>query len=888
MGSTWPLTARSALFDRIGRTYARGDTGGVVLTGAAGVGKTRLGEELLSAAAGRPTARAVGHPATRQIPLGALAHLLPSDVSRELGTGDDDRSALFHRARSHLADRPDGRRLLLLVDDIDHLDGTSLALLLPLTIERQVFLVATIRAGSPLPAVVASLLKDGHLTIETVPVLSVDEVGTLLHRVLDGPIDTDAVARLAEVSGGNLQVLREIVLRSQEQEMLVLDRGVWRLRGMPRSAGLDELIGAHLAELDEPELAALEALAVAGTLGLADLEGLAGPEVTASLDRRGLLRVTTDERRTRVWVSHPIYGEILRQQMTVLRTRQVQRELADRFEANGARRRDDLTQLALWRLEAGGSVEVDVLLNAGRLAVLGRDADQARRFARAAGDGGRAHDAALIALEAAVLDSDAEEIEEIVASVWDDATLPQSSRAQLARRLANARFWQGDLDGALQALGDAEARLDDPVPAATVRAQRALLLANNGRPHEALDIVDAVGTIADPRVRVDLAVARSIGCIAMGRFSEAIEVARAGADTQSQLPAWQRRRGMASHVLNEAHALAYSGRYQAAREVIEGAIEGAQQARARAALVWFEVVLGEIDRDSGRGHEAIRHFTAAADLAPDAGQDAALVWALVGIAQGHLLLGDGPAAGAALERADAHTSPLATSGTTRERARAWLLACNGDLAGARDLLVPIAEASREVGLWNFECGVVHDLVRFGDPEAAVGRLGELEEIVEGPYVQALAAHARAAVAQDAALYTEAVDRLADLPCLVLAAEASLELADLHRRAGATRDAAAAVRRAVVLVETAGGARTPGLLRGDAVEPLSSREREVALLAAGGMASKEIAERLYVSKRTIDTHLGSIYRKLGVSGRAQLGAALDPVTGADGAGGSPGG
>ncbi len=888
MAPSWPLTARSALFDRIGRTYARGDVGGVVLTGAAGVGKTRLGEELLLAAAGRPTARVVGHPATQQIPLGALAHLLPADLGQELGGGDDDRSALFHRARSHLADRPDRRRLLLLVDDVDQLDATSLALLLPLTIERRVFLVATLRSGSAMPAVVASLLKEGHLTIETIPVLSVDEVSTLLHRVLDGPVDTDAVDRLAALSGGNLQVLRELVLRSLEQDRLVLEQGGWRLLGLPRSAGLDELVGAHLAELDEAELRGLEALAVAGVLGLADLEALVGAEAAATLDRRGLLRVTTEERRARVGVSHPIYGEILRQQMTVLRTRQLQRALADRLEEHGARRRDDITHLALWRLEAGGTVDVDALVDAGRLAVLGRDADQARRFARAASDGGRPFDGALIALEAAVLDGDAGEIEQIVASVWSEASLPQTSRSHLARRLANARFWQGDLDGALRALADAEPLLDEPVPAATVRAQHALLLANNGRPRDALRIVDAVGAADDARVRVDLATARSIGYLSMGRFTDAIDAAREGARTQARLPAWQRRRGMASHVVNEAHALTYSGRYQAARDLIEAAVPGAQQARAQAALVWFEVVLGEIERDSGRGREAVRHFSTAADLATDAGQDAALVWALVGIAQGHLLLGDGPAAEEALARADAHTSPVATSWSTRERARAWLLAGKGDLAGARRLIAEVAEASRDEELWNFECGVVHDLVRFGDPGAAVERLGELEQIVEGPYIEVLAAHGRAAVARDVARYEEVVDRFEALPCFVLGAEASMELADLHRRAGRSREAAGAVRRAVRLAEAAGGAGTPGLLRGAAVEPLSEREREVALLAAGGMASRDIADQLFLSKRTIDSHLSSAYRKLGVSGRAELRAALDPVPGDDGAGAPPAG
>ena len=56
---------------------------GVVLTGPAGVGKTRLGDELLVAAAGKPTARAVGHVATRRIHLGAFAQLLGAGALRQ-------------------------------------------------------------------------------------------------------------------------------------------------------------------------------------------------------------------------------------------------------------------------------------------------------------------------------------------------------------------------------------------------------------------------------------------------------------------------------------------------------------------------------------------------------------------------------------------------------------------------------------------------------------------------------------------------------------------------------------------------------------------------------------------------------------------------------------
>ena len=46
------------------------------------------------------------------------------------------------------------------------------------------------------------------------------------------------------------------------------------------------------------------------------------------------------------------------------------------------------------------------------------------------------------------------------------------------------------------------------------------------------------------------------------------------------------------------------------------------------------------------------------------------------------------------------------------------------------------------------------------------------------------------------------------------------------------------------------------------EPLSTREREVLLLAAKGLSSKEVARRLFISERTVQTHLASIYDKLG--------------------------
>ena len=51
--------------------------------------------------------------------------------------------------------------------------------------------------------------------------------------------------------------------------------------------------------------------------------------------------------------------------------------------------------------------------------------------------------------------------------------------------------------------------------------------------------------------------------------------------------------------------------------------------------------------------------------------------------------------------------------------------------------------------------------------------------------------------------------------------------------------------------------------------LTAREREVARLAASGRSAKEIADELFVSERTIETHLTRIYAKLGVTGKVDL-------------------
>ena len=57
------------------------------------------------------------------------------------------------------------------------------------------------------------------------------------------------------------------------------------------------------------------------------------------------------------------------------------------------------------------------------------------------------------------------------------------------------------------------------------------------------------------------------------------------------------------------------------------------------------------------------------------------------------------------------------------------------------------------------------------------------------------------------------------------------------------------------------------------EPLTSQETRVAILAAQGMSNKEIGAALFLSPKTVERHLGNVFRKRGVRSRTELAAAL---------------
>jgi DNA-binding CsgD family transcriptional regulator len=203
------------------------------------------------------------------------------------------------------------------------------------------------------------------------------------------------------------------------------------------------------------------------------------------------------------------------------------------------------------------------------------------------------------------------------------------------------------------------------------------------------------------------------------------------------------------------------------------------------------------------------------------------------------------------------------------RARAWTAHLERRPGRAKRLLLDAAVEARDTGQHSLESAALHDLVRMGAPGQAVARLAELAKHVDGEFAAARAEHARALEASDAAGLESVAETFEQIGALLTATEAASEAARLHQEAGRLRLATRSAVRARQLHDRCEGARPGSLPWAASIEPLTRREREIALLAAEGLTSPAIGDRLSLSVRTVDNHLRHAYTKLGISGRHEL-------------------
>jgi DNA-binding CsgD family transcriptional regulator len=134
---------------------------------------------------------------------------------------------------------------------------------------------------------------------------------------------------------------------------------------------------------------------------------------------------------------------------------------------------------------------------------------------------------------------------------------------------------------------------------------------------------------------------------------------------------------------------------------------------------------------------------------------------------------------------------------------------------------------------------------------------------------------------------EAVDVLSGSPARLEHARALVDLGAAMRRDNRRAEARGALEEGLDLAERCGAAALADLARtellaaggrssdpyGDGLAQLTVSERRVAELAAEGRSNPEIAQALFVTRKTVETHLGHVYRKLDIAGRGALPEAL---------------
>jgi DNA-binding CsgD family transcriptional regulator len=871
---TWPLIGRQAELEALAAVLGEGNAGGVVLAGAAGVGKTRLAREALASAeaAGRDVEWLAATRAAASIPFGAVSQLLPK-VER-LG---DDLLDTLRRAAALLAERSRGRPLVLGVDDAHLLDDASAALVHLLAVQALTVVVATVRTGAPAPDSVVALWKDGLARRLDLPALPPEATAELLDRVLGGPVDGLTREEVLRVTEGNPLYLRELVLAGWKSGALRQVDGVWRWKGrLAGGARLTELVETRVGALDESARAAVELVAWGEPLAVGLLGRLIDDDVVQAAERSGLLVLERSGRRALARLAHPLYGEVLRATLPLGRARAVAERLAAAHDAGALRRRDDRLRVGAWQLEAGLAARPALLLEAARQAAARFDLELAERLARAAVDAGGGP-AAVRAL-AETLEWQGRHAEAV--AVMDSEPSVQGSGAERAR-WASVRA--GNLYWGLERTAEAEEVLHQAAlteeGGEDAVAMLAWIMVFDGRLREAVAVASRVldRPDASPQALVWAAVAAVPALGVLGRLGQALAVADRGLAVArahpEELPWAEMQLGLARCLV-----LLGVGRLAEARAIAEAGYQAAVADRSSERTGGWAGFRGLVAKAEGRLADADSSLREAVALLDEQDPYRFMRWCLAELASVAGLAGKQEAAAAWLSRAEARGGEANRFfDAWVELDRAWVAASAGELTRAIQLAGQAADMARSFGQFTIEAVALYDVARLGAPAGVQERLEELAGLLEGRLTAVLAASAAALRGRDGAALDRVAAALDDLGALLLAAEAAAAAARAHRAAGRDASANAAQERAAVLAAACQGARTPGLGPAAPASMLTAREREVAMLAAGGASSREIATRLGLSVRTIDNYLGRAYAKLGISGRTELAALLKPGT-----------
>jgi DNA-binding CsgD family transcriptional regulator len=839
---------------------------GIVVCGSAGVGKSRIARDALAGAASRgwEVRWAVGTTAAQTLPLGALVSWAPP-------TGGDTRD-LVRSAIDSLTSAPPDTPVVVGVDDAHLLDDMSAFVLQQIVQRSAAKLVLTVRTGDSIAASTRELWDGANFARLDLQPLSRDETAMLVSATLDGPVDPDAANRLWKLTQGNVLYLRNIVEYEVADGRLVQQNGHWRWTGDPVvPESLVELIESRMGALPPSVGEVIDALAVGEPLELAALASITDPAAVEEADTRGLIAAKPVDRRVEVRLAHPLYGEIRRRRAAPTRLRRLRGLVAAELAATdpGDDTRTVVRRAAL-SVDSDLDPDPDLLMRAAKGAVWLADHSLADRLADAAIRAGGAVEAYLIRGHALSWLGRSEESEKVFASV-DTTELTDVDRAALAFARATTRFvGLADPTGARELIDEA-VRTTPPHAHGPIDAFLMMYWGLLGKPQPA---IESAKNVALDRLPDIVGAAPVVGLVRAlgdaGRTTEAVRAAEAGYAIVA--------RSLDSAGLGFVIAVSHVDALLTAGRVHEGC-DVAERVRDQAAnlsggaQVMSRVVVAQAAVGAGRLRVASSVLDPVMEMVDTLGLNAIVVPIHVQRTMALAMRGLSEQAAAALAALEARRQAgWRCFDFEVELVRAWVAAAQGAVSEAIASSLSAAEIARGNGQFAPEVMCLQTAAQFGDRSGAP-RLRELEAIVEGPRVGVAARFAAALRAGDGAeldAVSEEFERMGDR---VAALDAAAHAAIAYRRKDLRGSALGRSTRAEALAEECGGAETPALRQASEPLPLSEREREVVMLLAEGLSSREIAERLTVSKRTVEGHIYHAMNKTGVSSREELAALL---------------
>lgn len=857
---TGPLIGRDREFTAVMAAW-RARSAGVLAAGPPGIGRTALAlavfDELRHRGADAVMIRVTAQSST--LPLVALGPLVgPIE-------GGPARSALTEVSEA-LRRRVGPGGVAIVIDDAHHLDGASQIALAELVDERAAFVLLT----APDHRIGGDLLTHGALRRVDLGQLGEDEVAELIRS---RGVEVADVRGWHARSGGNpTAVLRLIGSGSAEPPEVPSD-----------------VLDIALARLDPSTRDLVDVIAVAQPVPV-DVFDLLHPERTvdqhlAALNETRMFVEHLDAAGTR-WITylHDADTDAVLSHLRPIRLRsvirRVVRSLANlELEPSDA----DLVRLTALALSVGEPVSDDRIRRAARVARHGSDGETVMRLARAAATArGATIDDLLRYVDVAYELADGAGLEHACGLLSGHlGARPDDREAATALAVvrANQAFWRhGDTEAALEHLTPVDGR-----GRSELDALRARILAAIGALDEAIALAGPIADGGDPRSRVHAVVALAHALRRSGRGDDAVTVVDSlRDDTADDDPTLTVSRQLLGSV--RSLALAADARWSEAAGEAEAACALAERHQDRSALAIARLVTGLIGIERGDLDLAVRRAgQALADL-ESLDQPAGRTWALSTVALAEALAGDVASATATLRQLDQLTPrhPADLFPGIEDRARAWTLA-RSEPDRARSMLLVAAESALERGDHGAAVHMLVDLAALGSAARAAELLGRPTLAHHDGAMWTLARRfVDGASTGDHVALASLADDLVSRGATRWAVEAMAAAARSAARRSEQRLARRLAGRVDELTASCSGLMVPSLLDvrtlDAGVAALTLRERDVALLAAGGMANRAIAERLGISARTVEAHLANCFAKLGISSRSELGELLGPGPG----------